>query len=123
MRVIYRIQARADGPACARRIITSEFSSVLTPSRLHEVELMISELVTNAVKYGVKDKNDRITIDLRLAGDLCCTVVDRGSEFPAPHSDPELGEWGLRIVDRLAARWGVTRARGSTRVWFAAERR
>ncbi len=28
----------------------------------------------------------------------------------------ELGGWGLRLVERLADRWGV--AEGSTRVWF-----
>jgi two-component sensor histidine kinase len=119
VRAIYRIDARPDGPARARRIITGELSRTLPGRRLEEVKLMISELVTNAVKYATKNKNEQITLDLRLGAEICCSVIDAGGAFPATHGIAEPGAWGLKVVDRLAERWGVTRARGRTRVWFA----
>ena len=122
VRAIYRIEARADGPARARRIITGELARVLPRRRLEEVKLMISELVTNAVKYATKNKNEQITLDLRLGPEICCSVIDTAEVFPAARAIAEPGAWGLKVVDRLAERWGITRARGRTRVWFATSR-
>jgi two-component sensor histidine kinase len=119
VRAIYRIEARVDGPARARRIITGELARVLPRRRLEEVKLMISELVTNAVKYATKNKNEQITLDLRLGPEICCSVTGPADVFPATPAIAEPGAWGLKVVDRLAERWGVTRARGRTRVWFA----
>ena len=50
-------------------------------------------------------------------------VVDQGSGFTAPPRDrtPHGGGYGLYIVDRQAARWGVDRV-GGTRVWFELDR-
>jgi anti-sigma regulatory factor (Ser/Thr protein kinase) len=119
VRAIYRIDARPDGPARARRIITGELGRELPRRRLEEVKLMISELVTNAVKYATKNKNEPITLDLRLGREVCCSVIDTGEVFPATPAIAEPNAWGLKVVDRLADSWGVTRARGRTRVWFA----
>jgi anti-sigma regulatory factor (Ser/Thr protein kinase) len=119
VRAIYRIEARADGPARARRIITGELARVLPRRRLEDVKLMISELVTNAVKYATKNKNEQITLDLRLGPEICCSVIDTGDVFPATREIAEPSAWGLKVVDRLAERWGVTRTRGRTSVWFA----
>jgi two-component sensor histidine kinase len=119
VRAIYRIDARPDGPARARRIITGELAQELPRRRLEEVKLMISELVTNAVKYATKNKNEPITLDLRVGREVLCSVIDTGEVFPATRAIAEPSAWGLKVVDRLAERWGVTRARGRTRVWFA----
>ena len=123
VRAIYRIDARPDGPARARRIITGELARALPRRRLEDVKLMISELVTNAVKYATKNKNEPITLDLRLGGEVSCSVIDTGDAFPATGAIAEPSGWGLKVVDRLAERWGVTRARGRTRVWFTTSRR
>jgi len=49
-------------------------------------------------------------------------VIDGGAGF-----DPEVRHavngFGLRLVDKLASRWGVERESNTTRVWFEVDRR
>jgi anti-sigma regulatory factor (Ser/Thr protein kinase) len=97
-----------------------EFEGVLGPERTDDAELLVSELVTNAVKYGPEHGEIRLIIaenDQRMR----ITVHDTGAG-PLPEMRPpdrlphEGGGHGLRLVDRVSDRWGVER--GSTRVWF-----
>ena len=95
------------------------------PDTVDRVELVVSELVTNAVRYGPGE-----TISLRLVatpdGGVTGEVVDQGDGHAAIDEqdvtndglDDELAEGGrgLMIVDRLASEWGVEP--GSTHVWF-----
>lgn len=104
--------ARAHARDIADGLLTGE-----QPARL---QLVISELVGNAVKYGGSDP-------IRLAmtpkeGFVCVQVTDSGPGLvPRPgamgdHS-PESAGFGLFLVERFARRWGVTREAGRTRVW------
>jgi anti-sigma regulatory factor (Ser/Thr protein kinase) len=118
LRAIYRIEARTDGPARARRIVSDELSSKVAPERLDELKLMVSELVTNGIRHGGSE--EPITLDLRLNGRVRCAVTDYG---PGPaarelFSAAAQAGWGLKLVERLAARWGMIRARGTTQIWF-----
>jgi anti-sigma regulatory factor (Ser/Thr protein kinase) len=77
--------------------------------------LVASELVTNALQHG----QGAIELRLKLIGEfLRIEVVDQGhDQAPAvrqAHPD-ETGGWGLRIVDQVAAQWGVFE--GTTHVW------
>jgi anti-sigma regulatory factor (Ser/Thr protein kinase) len=103
-------------PARARAAL-SELAGGLGPERLHDAQLLASELVTNAVKYG---EGSAVRLDLELAGDrLRVEVVDDGAGFVprARDADPtEVGGWGLPLVEHLADRWGAYE--GSTHVWF-----
>ena len=92
------------------------------PAVSHELrqntKLVVSELVTNAVRHG----RGRVALSLALASDGRPTgeVADEGDPFKAPLVRPTEGEpggWGLWIVASLAERWGVSD--DSTRVWFA----
>ena len=88
--------------------------------RAEDATLLISELVTNAVKYGPDEGEIRVIIT-RDGVRARFTVQDRGAG-PLPEMRPvespphEGGGHGLRLVDKVADRWGVER--GSTRVWF-----
>ncbi|MFI8836470.1 SpoIIE family protein phosphatase [Streptomyces afghaniensis] len=78
-------------------------------------ELVVSELVTNAVRYG------RPPIRLRLIRDrsLLCEVSDAGSTTPhlrRAHAFDEGGR-GLLLVAQLAERWGTRHARQGKTVW------
>ena len=91
---------------------------IIGPDRVDDAALLVSELVTNAVKYGPEDEQIRLIIQ----NDGTCTrftVHDLGLG-PLPEmreaSDPAPGGHGLRLVNSVADRWGVER--GSTRVWF-----
>jgi anti-sigma regulatory factor (Ser/Thr protein kinase) len=89
------------------------------------VELLTSELVTNAVKHGATDPNESILLSARrLDGTVRVEVCDEGlASFDAePDGTPlmEPGGNGLVLVDALAARWGVDRGQPNC-VWFEAE--
>ena len=90
----------------------------LDADRVEDAVLLVSELVTNAVKYGPDHESIRLIVTTD-DGATRFTVHDLGLG-PLPEmrdeADPEPGGHGLRLVDALADRWGVER--GSTRVWF-----
>lgn len=88
------------------------------PAVLESVALMVSELATNAICHaGV---GFEVRIERRRSG-VRVEVQDTGSGDPHlrnPRPEDDHGR-GLRIVDMLAARWGVEPGRraGKT-VWF-----
>jgi serine phosphatase RsbU (regulator of sigma subunit)/anti-sigma regulatory factor (Ser/Thr protein kinase) len=80
-------------------------------------ELMVSELVTNAVRHS----HGR-PVELRLVrGDtLLCEVDDDDHELPTLLSagpGDEVGR-GLRVVSTLAREWGTSRTSSGKTVWF-----
>jgi serine/threonine-protein kinase RsbW len=106
-----------DAPRLARDAL-ARFDHDLPDDREQAAQLLISELVTNAVKYSG-------TGDVHL--ELCSNpatfraeVIDEGSGFePVPRDTSDLdtpGGWGLHLVEELSDRWGAYE--GSTHVWF-----
>jgi anti-sigma regulatory factor (Ser/Thr protein kinase) len=92
----------------------------LSPDLDHTVSLLTTEVVANAVKHAGVEGGE-IRVAATFAPDFCrVEVLDAGPGF-----DPEAvaGKGlGLRLVDKLATRWGVETARG-TLVWFEVDRR
>jgi len=88
---------------------------------LGEVELLVTELVTNAVRHPACEQ-DEISLSFVCTSDLLhAEVRDRGQGFeppegPEPGTDATSG-WGLTMLDTLAVGWGV-RADPHTTVWF-----
>ncbi len=81
-----------------------------------DATLLVSELVTNSVVYGSGD-NVVLLIDDSRPQHLRCEVVDAGSGFvPTARGNRTVGGWGLELVEKLTASWGVRE--GSTHVWF-----
>jgi anti-sigma regulatory factor (Ser/Thr protein kinase) len=78
-------------------------------------ELVVSELVTNAIRYG------RPPIRLRLIRDraLLCEVSDDSSTTPHLRRarDFDEGGRGLLLVAQLAEHWGTRHARHGKTVW------
>lgn len=89
---------------------------------LESLRLLVSEVVTNSVRYGSGPIQLRISA---TSGVVRVEVEDRGPRFE-PDLDLDDTErhsgWGLFLVDRLTARWGVTADRTTT-VWFELDRR
>lgn len=84
------------------------------------LRLLVSEVFTNAVKYGARDAMVRLSLDVG-DGRARVEVGDRGQGFLAdavtmPNEDAESGR-GLAFLDALAHRWGVER-NGENCVWF-----
>ena len=91
---------------------------------LRNTRLLVSELVTNAVRHVPADEHDEIEVVVEQAdGHVRVEVADRGPGFkPTPRADVSTASsgWGLHIMSKLAARWGVEVGDGS-RVWFELE--
>ena len=88
---------------------------------LADVRLLLSEVVTNAVRHSGAPAGAKIGLAVSVCrGRVRAEVTDSGRGFePAPRERPQLeaGGWGLHLVDRLADRWGVDRG-NPVRVWF-----
>jgi hypothetical protein len=78
-------------------------------------ELLVSELVTNAVRYA----QGKIGLRLILEGGLVCEVLDDSAALPRlrhPDEDDERGR-GLQVVSQVAQRWGARRSLTGKVVW------
>jgi anti-sigma regulatory factor (Ser/Thr protein kinase) len=88
----------------------------------HTVSLLSTELIGNALRHARLVDDQRITFAARFVSDrVRVEVHDPGPGFdPDEHMDGR--GYGLRMVDKLATRWGVETDDG-TRVWFEIDRR
>jgi anti-sigma regulatory factor (Ser/Thr protein kinase) len=105
----------------ARRAIAANVPT-LPPSAQDDVSLLVTELVTNAVRHGGAATDRPLQVEFRRQADrIRVEVVDPGTDFepPAPRSSGRpSGGWGLFLVDQVAERWGVRPAPSGTGVWF-----
>jgi anti-sigma regulatory factor (Ser/Thr protein kinase) len=104
----------------ARTWIIALWGSNLAPERRNDLRLVVTEVVTNAIRHGNPGGSVLLAATPK-DGYLCVQVTDDGPGL-APHpgaTGPDVdGGFGLFLVERLTRRWGVTRERGRTRVWF-----
>jgi two-component sensor histidine kinase len=117
VRAIYRIDAEDDGPARARAIVDRELGTLVTRRMLEELELMVSELVTNGIRFGSSDRHQALTLNLCIDARIRCEVISPGPPFAAGEAIRR-HRWGLKMVAALADRWGVQRVSEGTQVWF-----
>jgi len=100
----------------ARRLTRRTLSQWGLDSMVESTELMVSEVVSNAVRFASRP----ITLRLLCTHVLRCEVVDDSPLVPrmrhAQLSDED-GR-GLFLVDQLAQRWGATRLSTGKVVWF-----
>ena len=108
--------ARSAGDA--RRLVRRTLISWGCPPAVRETaELLVSELVANAVRHA----RTGIRLTLRAQGGAVRAEVSDGSphrprpRLPETHS--ESGR-GLFLVDQLAPEWGVREHAGGKTVWF-----
>ncbi|MFE2857722.1 SpoIIE family protein phosphatase [Streptomyces lavendulae] len=80
------------------------------------LELLVSEVVTNAVRYAERP----VTLRLLRTDVLRCEVGDDSPQLPRQRRARETDEGGrgLFLVNRLARRWGATRLSSGKVVWF-----
>jgi anti-sigma regulatory factor (Ser/Thr protein kinase) len=100
----------------ARRAAQQRFRDALSPERLAELALVVSELVTNAVVHG----RGEIVFNLQHDGEvLRGEVIDQGGGFEREMRErgpDEIGGRGLLVVEAIASSWGIHE--GTTHVWF-----
>jgi len=97
----------------------------LSDGRERDVRLLVSELVTNAVRHANLTPGDVILLVIDVQDRrLRVEVHDPGGGFVprAPAPDPARPSgWGLYLVAELADRWGVD-SDDRTLVWFEVDR-
>ncbi|MFF3936397.1 SpoIIE family protein phosphatase [Streptomyces phaeofaciens] len=107
-------------PGRARRLARRALSRWGMEDMTDSVELLVSEVVTNAVRYASRP----VTLRLLRTDVLRCEVGDDAPQLPrlrqARHTDE--GGRGLYLVNRLARRWGATRLSTGKVVWFELNR-
>ncbi|WP_082558533.1 SpoIIE family protein phosphatase [Kitasatospora sp. MBT66] len=110
------LQPRNETPGRARRLAAHTLRRWGLEELTEATELMVSELVTNAVQHATRP----VTLSLVRTTRLRCEVGDDSPLLPRPRRtgpEDERGR-GLQIVARCAERWGATRLGTGKVVWF-----
>jgi anti-sigma regulatory factor (Ser/Thr protein kinase) len=94
----------------ARRELARWFNRRASDVLIGDVQMVASELVTNAVRHGagtirLNAQSTRDTVSMQ--------IHDRGAGFAFPRSRRQGS--GLAMVDAVCERWGL--APGATNVW------
>jgi two-component sensor histidine kinase len=117
--VLLALEPRPESARLARRALTTHG---LHEDVEHTVTLLATEIVGNAVRHADLSSDQRIVFFARLSNDFArIEVADQGSGF-----DPETVQsegFGLRLMAKLASRWGVDCNDRGCRVWFEVDRR
>ena len=108
-------------PSRVRVLVGELLTGRLDELAFLEVAVLVSELVTNAVRHGGADEAQTIIVHVAIAPDvLRVEVCDQGPGFTPPDDPlprPEGGGNGLVLLSRMSSSWGVAGDEG-TCVWF-----
>ncbi|MFF1836088.1 SpoIIE family protein phosphatase [Streptomyces sp. NPDC058231] len=110
------LEPEDSAPGRARRLARRALSRWGLDDLADSVELLVSEVVTNAVRYAERP----VTLRLLRTDILRCEVGDDAPQLPRQRRarDMDEGGRGLFLVNRLARRWGATRLSTGKVVWF-----
>jgi anti-sigma regulatory factor (Ser/Thr protein kinase) len=112
------LPADVTAPRTAREFLAQACCGSHEASVVEEAQLLVSELVTNAVRYGAPP----IELQVRCAGDDRLQVRVRDSERKTPRprqpSEDAEGGRGLLLVDLVSDAWGHEDDADGKAVWF-----
>ncbi|MER7499630.1 ATP-binding protein [Nonomuraea pusilla] len=115
--VSWKLRARPTSVAKARRLTRDRLAFWGHDGEIAVVELLVSELVTNALRRECGPVRLSLSVEDGL---LRCEVEDADPELPCMRAvwpDDESGR-GLHLVDMLACCWGSVRTLKGKVVWF-----
>jgi anti-sigma regulatory factor (Ser/Thr protein kinase) len=117
----FEVRGGPDAAVAARQAVPAS-NGALPASVRAEVLLLVTELVTNAVRHAGVGPEQPVRVGLRWSPEgVRVEVTDPGSGFARVHpraNGDESGGWGLLLVDRIADRWGAWPTASGTCVWF-----
>jgi two-component sensor histidine kinase len=106
----------------ARRYVSDELTSVGFDGAAMTAELLVSELVTNAILHA----RTPVRLSVDVVGDdvIRVAVADDSPRAPQQrrHSVDSGTGRGLLLVERMARRWGVEVGSAGKVVWFELSR-
>ena len=103
----------------ARCEVTRRLSPKVAVRALEDVRLLLTELVTNALRHSKASAGDEIGVKAEVRdGTVRLEVSDPGNDGPVTPREPGSngGGYGLFLVERLTDQWGVD-SRDRTTVW------
>ena len=107
-------------PALAREALDGWLSAMEGEQNADDIRAAASELVANAVRHGGLGADDVIILTGTI-GDVIRIEVEQPSPVTGaevqPNTDPAESGIGLRIVDKVAKRWGTKEGPPGI-VWF-----
>ena len=111
------LPAEPGSVATARRFVSRTLAEWEHPEHLDTACLLVSEIVTNAVRHA------RAPLGLRLhltGREIITEIADDSTHLPHRHlADPDdEGGRGLMLVDTLATTWGTRPTDTGKTVWF-----
>jgi DNA-binding NarL/FixJ family response regulator len=112
-----RLGVHLQTPRLARRFVKDALSERGAKSEIELVELLVSELVTNAVIHARSEVEVSVSISLDV---VRIAVFDSSREAPVRRpadGDGESGR-GLLMLEALSTAWGIEFAPGGKNVWF-----
>ncbi|MGW2400270.1 SpoIIE family protein phosphatase [Kitasatospora sp. NPDC001664] len=100
----------------ARRLVREQLAAWHLEGLTDTVELLVSELVTNAVRVA----RDHVQLQLIRVDKLLVEVSDDNHNLPSLEPSEEMDEngRGLNLVSKLAEKWGTARKAVGKVVWF-----
>ncbi|MFK0020650.1 SpoIIE family protein phosphatase [Streptomyces sp. NPDC090798] len=116
----WHLEPEDAAPGRARRLARRALSRWGLEDMSDSVELLVSEVVTNAVRYASRP----VTLRLLRTDVLRCEVGDDVPQLPRLRQAraTDEGGRGLYLVNKLARRWGATRLSTGKVVWFELNR-
>jgi serine/threonine-protein kinase RsbW len=117
--ILMTLPAAPSAATTARVEITRGLSQRIARRALDDVRLLLTELITNALRHADMAADDEIGVRAELSdGTVRIEVRDPGRDGPVEPREPgpHGGGYGLFLVERLTDQWGVERRDGNM-VW------
>jgi anti-sigma regulatory factor (Ser/Thr protein kinase) len=106
----------------ARHLVRGALASWELPGLSDAAGLLVTELVSNAVRHATGDEL-RVDIARLVRGQVRISVLDQDRTKPTikPLSLEEESGRGLLLIEAMSAAWGVDLLPGGKRVWAELE--
>jgi serine phosphatase RsbU (regulator of sigma subunit)/anti-sigma regulatory factor (Ser/Thr protein kinase) len=113
---VWTLSAKPASVRRARALVGIQMDKWGLQESAYTAELLVSELVTNALAHAASDVSLRLILDHVLV----CEVFDDAAAMPRLRiaDDSDENGRGLRVVSQLAQRWGTRRTPDGKAVWF-----
>jgi serine/threonine-protein kinase RsbW len=115
----FSVDGGIDAAADARSTVTDGLGDEVEQRTIEDILLVISELVTNAVRHAGAGSDETIDVCVTNRGNtILIEVVDGEPEVaPRVRRDDAPGGMGLIVVSGLCRDWGTKQDHGRKTVW------
>jgi anti-sigma regulatory factor (Ser/Thr protein kinase) len=105
------LAAQPDSVKIARDLTRGTLHNWGMPALIDDAVLVVSELVTNALRYGAAGRGDELAIWLQLLAQppyLMCLVTDTSRDIPLRRQTGagDASGRGLQVIESCCSRWG-----------------